>query len=84
MIMTMGWLRGKVTMRQLLVNWLIIYVFNFVACVGTAYFFGYLTGLFAQEPWRSLVKEIAVYKATKMNFGVLFLRAIPANVLVCM
>ncbi|KAG5461447.1 MAG: Formate/nitrite transporter-domain-containing protein, partial [Olpidium bornovanus] len=55
-----------------------------VGAVATAYFFGYLTEVFAANPYRSWVTYMAEAKTTQYGFGVLFLRAIPANVLVCL
>jgi formate/nitrite transporter FocA (FNT family) len=59
-----------------------VLVSNFVGCVFTVYIFADLTDLFSHEPWTSYAKDIAV---TKINLKpeVAFLRAIPANALVC-
>lgn len=46
--------------------------------------FSYLTGIFDEEPWRSFAQEIAYSKTRSHTWPQLFLRAIPANTLVCM
>ncbi|KAG8968294.1 hypothetical protein FRC03_007950 [Tulasnella sp. 419] len=83
MILVIGWLNRKVSWKRVLLNWSIVYLGNFVGCVLTAYLFGYLTDIFAHEPYTQYVQYLAEVK-THYGWGVLFLRAIPANVCVCL
>ena len=82
MSLLIGLFAKRVTIFELLYNWSVVLVANFTGCTFTVFMFAHLTGLFAQEPWESYAKEIAV---TKVNLKpeVAFLRAIPANALVC-
>jgi len=82
MSLLIGLFAKRVTVFELAYNWSVVLVSNFVGCVLTVYVFAELTELFHHEPWQSYVKGIAV---TKINLKpeVAFLRAIPANALVC-
>jgi formate/nitrite transporter len=75
--------KDRAAARGLLKNWGLVLIGNAVGCVGCAYFFGYLTDLFAHEPVVSVIKATAEKKA-HLDFGVVFVRAIPANWLVCL
>jgi len=83
MIVTIGYLNKKLTLRKLLTNWILVYLSNFAGCVFFAYVFAYLTNIFAEEPYRSYVQSVAVSK-THEGWGVLFIKGIVANTLVCM
>ena len=82
MSMLVGLFSGRVTLAELLYNWIVVLVSNFAGCVFTVYMFGRLTNLFVDEPWASYTKGVAVYKIHLLP-EVAFLRAIPANALVC-
>ncbi len=82
MSLLIGLFAKRVTVFELLYNWSVVLVSNFVGCVLTVYLFGHLTDLFEHEPWTSYAKGIAVTKIG-LKPGVAFLRAIPANALVC-
>ena len=82
MCMLIGLLARRITLRELAYNWLVVLVSNFAGAVFTVYLFSYLTELHATEPWLSYVQGIAVAKVN-MKPHVAFLRAIPANALVC-
>ncbi|CCO28033.1 putative transporter yrhG [Rhizoctonia solani AG-1 IB] len=73
-----------VPLRLLITNWIIIYIGNWCGCLVTAYFFGYLTDLFESEPYRSFLTSVTLSKLEEHGWGVLFLKAIPANPMVCM
>lgn len=49
-----------------------------------AYVFSYQTEIFQAEPYLSYVQEIAFTKTRAHPWWVIFLKAIPANTLVCM
>jgi formate/nitrite transporter FocA (FNT family) len=82
MCLLIGYFSKRVTLLELAYNWSVVLVSNFVGCVFTVYMFAELTDLFSHEPWTSYAKGVAV---TKINLKpeVAFLRAIPANALVC-
>ncbi|KAG8917681.1 hypothetical protein FRC01_002291 [Tulasnella sp. 417] len=83
MIVLIGWLNKKLTLKKMLLNWFIVYIGNFCGCVLFAYLFGYLTQVFEHEPYLSYVQSIAVTK-THYGWGVIFLKGIVANTCVCL
>ncbi|KAI9017677.1 Formate/nitrite transporter-domain-containing protein [Gaertneriomyces semiglobifer] len=83
MIMMIALLNKKVTIWALLLNWFLVFISNFVACVFVAWLFGFVTDIFADEPYRSYVIAVATRKAN-LSFGHALLLAIPANALVCL
>ncbi|KAI9091249.1 Formate/nitrite transporter-domain-containing protein [Phlyctochytrium arcticum] len=83
MVMAISWLNKKVTIKQVLLNWTIVFFSNFAACVLWAYLLGYLTDIFQDEPYRSYVVSVATRKAN-LPFAKALLLAIPANALVCL
>ncbi|KAJ1309820.1 hypothetical protein OPQ81_006585 [Rhizoctonia solani] len=84
MILSIGIYNKVVPIRLLLTNWIIVYVGNWCGCLITAYFFGYLTDLFKAESYRSYLAAVTLNKLEEHGWGVLFLKAIPANAMVCM
>ena len=82
MCMLIGLLARRITLLELAYNWIVVLVSNFAGAVFTVYLFSYLTELHSTEPWLSYVQGIAVAKIN-MKPEVAFLRAIPANALVC-
>ena len=82
MCLLIGLFAKRVTVFELAYNWSVVLVANFVGCVFTVFMFAHLTELFEHEPWQSYAKGVAI---TKINLKpeVAFLRAIPANALVC-
>ncbi len=82
MSLLIGLYSKRVTIFELLYNWSVVLVSNFVGCVFTVFMFAHLTELFDHEPWKSYIKGVAVYKIN-LKPEVAFLRAIPANALVC-
>lgn len=83
MIMTVSYLHNRVTAKQLALNWVLVFFSNFAGCILTAYFFGYLTESFVDAGTYSYLQLICAHK-TALAPGVAFVRAIPANVLVCL
>lgn len=99
MYLTVGLLSGKVKAKQVALNLVVVYFSNWAGCVFTAYFFGYpfyifpqldtslippryLTELYAAEPLHTNLLNLAGHKLEMAPY-VTFLRAIPANWLVC-
>jgi formate/nitrite transporter len=77
-----GWLQGYVNWHSALTSIFLSYIGNWAGTHFAAYLFGYLTELFVDEPWLTYVIATAEHKV-EANFGVVLLRAIPANFLVC-
>jgi len=74
----------QIPLKRALLNLLIVYISNFTGCLLMAYVFSYQTDLFQDEPYRSYVQSIAYTKTRAHPWWVIFLKAIPANTLVCM
>jgi len=83
MTMPLGMLHRKVTWKGLATNWFVSYFGNWAGCVFGAYFFGYLSGQFANPPWLANVQAV-VEKKCSFQFHVAFFRALGANWLVCL
>ncbi|KXS20228.1 hypothetical protein M427DRAFT_52474 [Gonapodya prolifera JEL478] len=83
MILVVSLLNKRITLFALLRNWVLVYIGNLAACLGCGLVFGFYTDIYASEPWLSYVISIGVAK-TSLSWRVLFLRAIPANALVCL
>ena len=84
--MTVGVFRRKVSMGQLLWNWLLVWCANFLGALLCTYLFFELAfpgGLFASEPWHSTVVATGEAKAG-LPWGEAFVRGIGANWLVCL
>ncbi|QRV86068.1 formate/nitrite transporter family protein [Ceratobasidium sp. AG-Ba] len=84
MILSIGAYNKVVPLKLLALNWLVVYIGNWTGCLITSYFFGYLTDLFAAETYRTYLASVAMSKLEDHGWGVLFLKAIPANAMVCM
>lgn len=80
----MAWAENKVTTRQLLRNWSIVYIANFVGAVGTAllmFWSGALT--LGENAFADNALSIAAYK-TNLEPLQAFVRGILCNALVCL
>jgi len=84
MILPVGLLNGVIPARRVALNLLMVYLGNWSGCLFTAYFFAVRTKLFEAEPYHSYLQSYTLSKVTGHGWGVLFLKAIPANTLVCM
>ncbi|EJD45791.1 hypothetical protein AURDEDRAFT_184689 [Auricularia subglabra TFB-10046 SS5] len=82
-ILAVGAYNRAVPLPRIMLNLIVVYLANFCGCVLGGYLFAYITGLFEADPYLSYVRYVAVSK-THHGWGNLFLRAIPANTLVCM
>jgi len=83
MYMTIGLVGGGVSVLELLKNWILSLVGNYIGVVTLTGIFGYLTDFFVDEPFLSFIITLAEFKVTGMGWGVVFARAIIANMLVC-
>lgn len=84
MVLAIGYYNRVISLRSLLLNWFIVYIGNWAGTLLVAYFFGYLTGLFDHHQYRSFLNELVHTKLESLSWGEIFLRAIPANTMVCM
>ncbi|KAJ3038698.1 hypothetical protein HK097_003091, partial [Rhizophlyctis rosea] len=83
MIMVVAKLNKKITYRDLIQSWALVFISNFASCLFLSYLFGYQSQLFAAEPYLSYVISITT-KKTHIPFGRAILMGIPANALVCL
>lgn len=74
---------GKMTLKAPLRNWTVVYFGNFIGSIIVAYFFAYLTDIFAEGPWNDSIMSIAI-KKTSAPFYKVFLKGIAANWMVCL
>jgi formate/nitrite transporter len=84
MILSIGLWNRSIPASRVLVNLLLVWSGNFIGCLTCAFLFSYKAELFSSEPYLSFVRDFAYTKAKGHTWGVIFLRAIPANTLVCM
>jgi formate/nitrite transporter len=83
-LIVMAWAERKVTSRQMLRNWVLVYMANFVGALGTVALF-YLAG--ALELSGGAVAQTAARIAQaklELDFGTAFFRGILCNTLVCL
>lgn len=81
---TIGILTRRVSILALARSWIVSWIFNFVGSIATAYLLAYLTDLVAVDPYLSYLRTITVAKIEGTNWGIMVLRGIGANILVCM
>ena len=74
-------LANKITTRQVLYNWFLITVSNFVGAIFVAYFFGHLVGLTETAPYLAKTISIAQHKL-EASFLQAFISGIGCNWLV--
>lgn len=77
-----AFLSKKVSRAKLSVNWIFVYIGNFVGCVFFALIFGFGSQIFAYPPYNEAVKLIAVQKCSS-SFISLFFSGVACNMLVC-
>lgn len=71
-------LSKKLTVQDMLKNWTLVYVGNFVGAIFVAYFLTYQTDLFAKGPWLDAIYHLAE-KKTSASFFKVFLKGVGAN-----
>ncbi len=76
-------LSGKLKIYQLVRNWSIVYIGNFVGAIFVAYVLTYMAGLMYNEPYLSFIIHIGEYK-TSHSFLATFVKGIGANWLVAL
>jgi formate/nitrite transporter len=82
MYMGLACFTGRVSLRQVTNVLIVSFCSNLCGCLFFSYFLGYCTDLFIAEPYSSWMMSVATAKVN-MDWGVVVLRAIGANTLVC-
>mmetsp|Transcript_16109 Transcript_16109/g.40594 ORF Transcript_16109/g.40594 Transcript_16109/m.40594 type:complete len:423 (+) Transcript_16109:114-1382(+) len=82
MYFCVGLLKKRVTVQQCCYNLFWVFIWNALGCVTACYFCLNLTQIFAGEQEKKFVIAMAESKA-QMSWTASFLRAIPANILIC-
>ena len=80
-VLLFSWLNRRIRLWELLLAWLIVYLGNFLGSLAVAYFLGFLTDLFASQPYLTAVQAMAESKVNK-DFGALVLLGVGCNWLV--
>lgn len=75
--------RGIIPWRYVPYNWVVVYFGNLVGALLFSFFFIHLTGMLSSEPWLGAIQRIGVGKVSQ-PWGVIFLKGIVANWLVCL
>lgn len=68
----------KLSIRDLLKNWGLVYFGNFIGAIFVAFFIAYLTGILSSSPWKEFIIDIAV-KKTSAPFYKIFLKGMACN-----
>ena len=76
-------LTRKCSIADVLVNWTLVWIGNFMGALLFVYFMVYLTGLTAPEPYHSAIINIANAKVS-MPWATVLLKGIGANWCVCL
>lgn len=66
-----------------LLNWVLVWTFNFVGCLAFVAALVYATDIFAPEPWHSAIAGVATAKVS-MTWWTVFFKALGANWCVCL
>jgi len=83
MVLPIAFLAKRATIRQLLRNWLLVLVSNFIGAIFVAYFFGHILGLTETGPFLTKTVEIAEAKLDE-TFIQSLISAVGCNWLVCL
>ncbi|CAE6432734.1 hypothetical protein ACGC1H_006765 [Rhizoctonia solani] len=82
MIFSIGWYNRAIPVRRSIINLLVVYIGNWCGCLIMAYFMAYLSDLFADSSSKQWMNTLVLGKVGH-GWGILFLRAIGANTMVC-
>ena len=83
MTVGLGWFTGNITARQGANVLIVSFWSNLCGCLFWGYFLAYKTELFLSEPYNSWMLSVANSKLA-LDWGVVVLRAVGANILVCL
>lgn len=78
-----SWLMKRCSAWDIIVNWTLVYLGNFVGALLFVYMLVYLTGLLSPEPYHSSIIAVAQAKVS-LPWLTAFLRGIGANWCVCL
>ncbi len=78
-----AWMLRRCSLKDVIVNWTLVYLGNFAGAMLFVYFMVYLTGLTAPEPYHSAIIKIAQAKVS-MPWITVFIKGIGANWCVCL
>lgn len=84
MFLPIGVLNKEGTWTGLALNWIIVYVGNFIGSLFVAYFLAYQTGLFGSAPFAVWATANVANMKCGLDFVTAFLRGIGCNWLVCL
>lgn len=82
LIFSIGWYNRAIPVHRSVINLLAVYIGNWCGCLIMAYFMAYLSDLFADASSKQWLSSLILSKVSH-GWGVLFLRAIGANTMVC-
>ncbi|KAG8754143.1 hypothetical protein FRC11_006836 [Ceratobasidium sp. 423] len=82
LIFSIGWYNRAISVRRSIINIVVVYIGNWCGCLIMAYFMAYLSDLFADASSKQWLNNLVLGKVGH-GWGVLFLRAIGANTMVC-
>lgn len=78
-----AWIMRQCSFKQVITNWTLVYLGNFIGALLFTYIMVYLVGLTASDPYHSAVIKIAEYKIS-MPWLTVFIKGIGANWCVCL
>ncbi|MCM1450168.1 MAG: formate/nitrite transporter family protein [Clostridiales bacterium] len=78
-----AYMRRHATIRDMLLNWTIVYLGNFIGALLFTYFLVYSVGLISAHPYQQAITSIGIAK-TSMPWITVFLKGIGANWCVCL
>ncbi|QRV83154.1 formate/nitrite transporter family protein [Ceratobasidium sp. AG-Ba] len=84
MVFGVGWWNRAINVPKSLVNLVTVYIGNWCGCLIMAYFMAYLTDIFDDPSSRQWLTVATLGKTNGHGWGILFLKGIGANTMVCM
>ncbi|KDN39875.1 hypothetical protein RSAG8_08526, partial [Rhizoctonia solani AG-8 WAC10335] len=82
LVFSIGWYNRAIPVRRSIINLVVVYIGNWCGCLIMAYFMAYLSDLFADTSSKQWMNSLVLGKVGH-GWGILFLRAIGANTMVC-
>lgn len=83
MFFTVALFRREVRLQDLLRNWFLVWIGNFIGSMAVAYLFGRVGGVLMTEPWMSYVYSLSRGKCS-LSFSAAFWRGVGANWMGCL
>jgi formate transporter len=82
-VLPFGFLGRRISFRDVISNWLLVYFANFAGALVIVWMFSYQAELLSAEPWKSFINKLAIGK-TSAPFMKVFIKGVGANWLVCL